>query len=233
MNPNLLLISGVSALSLAAGMTVGYFVAKKDLETRYAELASTAIAEAKLHYRRLYKRDVFESPEKAVEVLIPSGSDKKVNAAADALLAYKGDDDDGEPPQISQQGVGEALYDQIDEAVEEEQSGTVIRNVFQQALTVDENVPHLVDEEEFLANETGFTQATLTWYQGDEVLCDEKDEPIQEIDLAVGRQNLKRFEALSEDQHTIYVRNSKLNMEFEINRSTGKYVEEILGLGQR
>jgi hypothetical protein len=231
MNPNLLLIGGVSALSVAAGMTVGYFVAKKDLETRYAELASTEIAEAKLHYSRLYKRDAFESPAKAVEVLIPAGDDEKVNAAADALLAYKGED--GEPPQVSQQDVGEALYDQIDEAVEEEQSGTVIRNVFQQALSVDENVPHMIDEEEFLANETGFTQTALTWFQGDEVLCDEKDEPIQEIDLTVGRQNLKRFEALSEDQHTIYVRNSKLAMEFEINRSTGKYAEEILGLGQR
>jgi hypothetical protein len=229
MNPNILLVGGFSAFSTAAGLAVGYLVAKKDLETHYNLLARQEIAEAKLHYSRIYKRDAYESPAAAVKALIPETDDKKVNAAADALLAYQGDDD-GEPPQISQQDAGEALYDQIDEAVEEEQSGTVIRNVFQTARTVDENVPHVITQEEFEANETGFDQSSLCWYEGDNVLTDERDEPIQNSDEVVGDENLKEFNNLGEDEHQIFIRSPKIKMEFEVSRSTGKYVEEVLGL---
>lgn len=213
MNEKALLIGGVSALSVGVGLAVGYFAAKKELEKQYADLATQEIEEARTHYARLYKRDEFSTPQAAVRELIPDADDPRVIAAAEALISYK----------------GETVHE-----VPKTEAKVIVQNVFQQAVReVDETKPHVITEDEYMANDNSYDQISLTYYQGDKVLTDTRDEPIPDIDAAVGEANMLGFDQLSEDEHILYVRNNRLKVDFEVQRSTGKYAEEVLGLGSR
>jgi hypothetical protein len=208
-------IVGVSsAVSAAAGAAAGYFVAMKRLEELYAEQASKEITEAKRYYARL-NMEKYQSPADAVAALIPDKDD-----AAKAILNY--------------QGVTENAKQEVEE---------IDRNVFTDdpdgvsweeevaARTGDE--PYILSQHEFLTGESDFEQTTLTYYAGDAVLADERDEAIPNINEVVGNDNIVRFGYKSNDPKVLYIRNDRLSLEFEINLSEGKFAEEVLGLDQR
>lgn len=198
MNKVYWLVTGAALVGLGSGLGVGYLLAERHLDEFYAKLSQDEIAEAKKFYATLHKRGSFETPEQAVEALIP------VEEAADALLAYQGKVE-----------------------VTEVETTTVTRNIFEEMTKVDQTVPHIISEEQFMENGTEYLQHSLTYYEGDSVLVDERDEPIaaSEIDKTVGVSNLNSFGS----ETTIYVRNNKMQTEFEIVKSEGRYSEEVLG----
>jgi hypothetical protein len=87
--------------------------------------------------------------------------------------------------------------------------------------------PYLIGADEFVNTEVGYEQITVTYYEGDDVMVDEVDEPLtaKRIEECIGRGNLAKFGELS----VIYVRCEKFNMDFEVVRDTGKYSVEVLG----
>lgn len=91
----------------------------------------------------------------------------------------------------------------------------------------DEESPYILHIEEFMNDERGYGQTTLTYYEGDDVLVDDKDVPIYNQSGTVG--NL-RFGHGSNDQNVVYIRNAKLHSEFEVILDHGFYEHEILGV---
>lgn len=213
MNKNALILGLSVVTSTVTGAAVGYFLTKKQLETKYSELAQQEIAEAKKFYAAVRKSGPFETPEKAVKELI--GEDPKLDAAVKALTNY--------------QGVS------INPGAKDDDTGLIVKNVWKQPKPslrdIDENYPHVIDEDEFLGNETGYDQVSMTWYAGDGVLADEKDEPIDDDRLQdlVGNA-LKTYDDMAEEAHILYVRNNDLKLEIEISRSMGKFSTEVLGV---
>lgn len=67
---------------------------------------------------------------------------------------------------------------------------------------------------------TEYLKKTITWYEKARVLLDEDDEvvPQNEIDHMVGWRNLNRFGDQSSDPDTVFVRNRRLDMDFEVVR---------------
>lgn len=87
--------------------------------------------------------------------------------------------------------------------------------------------PYILHRDEFFADEKGYdNQTTLTYYQGDNVLCDEQDVPIYQHEKVVG--DLK-FGHGSGDPNVLYIRNERLEAEYEILLDSGYYVVEVLG----
>lgn len=86
--------------------------------------------------------------------------------------------------------------------------------------------PYTIHQDEYMAEESEFTQVTLTYYAGDDVLCDEQDVPIYNPESVVGQ---LKFGHGSGDGTLVYVRNPKLEVEYEIQLEPGKYAVEILG----
>lgn len=125
--------------------------------------------------------------------------------------------------------------------IEEEEEELVTTNIFEKHGTSDDyeldlsNVgsdrPYIISNEMFEDSELQYNQNTLTYYQGDRVLVDEKDQPIP-IKSVVGESNLK-FGSASGDLNLVYIRNEKLEVDFEILRSYGSYSEEVLGVPAR
>jgi hypothetical protein len=90
--------------------------------------------------------------------------------------------------------------------------------------------PHIIHQDEFMTNETGYSQVTYTYYEQDKILADEHDDVVNNVDQIVGERNLTKWGHGADDANILYVRNSKLEIEFELCRSPKSYEQEIMGL---
>lgn len=86
--------------------------------------------------------------------------------------------------------------------------------------------PYVIHVDEFSSNESDYPHETLVYYVGDDVLCDSKNQPIYNRDSLVG---LLLFGHGSDDEDLLYVRNEKIECEYEIQRMPGHFGIEILG----
>lgn len=89
--------------------------------------------------------------------------------------------------------------------------------------------PYVIHQEEFMANDDEHEQVTLTYFSGDDVLSDERDTVIAEPDVIVGLDNLQKFGHGSGDPNTVYIRNPRLEVDYEVVRSEGTFAQEVHG----
>jgi len=89
------------------------------------------------------------------------------------------------------------------------------------------DIPYVLHKDEFHDDEKDYTQTTLTYYAGDNIMTDQDDTPIYNFGHVVGP---LKFGHGSGDPNVFFVRNDKRHEEWEIVKHTGTYSEEILGL---
>lgn len=121
--------------------------------------------------------------------------------------------------------------------VQETEVEVISQNVFagnddgwdyeEETKTRNTRMPYVLHKDEFYADEKDYTQVTLTYYAGDNILVDEDDSPIYNHEQVVGP---LRFGHGSGDPNVFHVRNDKLRAEYEICRDPGLYSVEVLGL---
>lgn len=221
-------IGVATVLSAAAGWTGSFYFNKMRLRAYYEEISNREIQEAKSFYTLLNKSGPDnDSPEKVLERL--HGSD-----AVEALKTYKG------------HPVEAPVFTEEELQVEEAPPVTVVNNIFikdgvpdNEAFDYDAEVaqrstdaPYIISHDEYYQNETDYDQATLTYFEGDDVVADDRDQPLPDPEVTVGDENLARFGHGSKDNNIVYVRNDELEVDFEILRSNGKYAKEVLGFDE-
>lgn len=91
-------------------------------------------------------------------------------------------------------------------------------------------VPYIIHQDEYSAGESGYQQVSYTYWAKDDILTDEDETVIENRDNLIGENNLRRMGHGSDDINIVYVRNSQLELEFEICRHEGSYEEVVLGL---
>jgi hypothetical protein len=90
--------------------------------------------------------------------------------------------------------------------------------------------PYVIHEDEAQNDKRDYSKVQYTYFELDETMVDSEDnQPIPQMDLIVGRDNLK-FGHGSSDADTVYVRNDTLNTDMMIVRVNKSYEEEILGM---
>lgn len=115
----------------------------------------------------------------------------------------------------------------IEEAEEIETDSTAYRELLANR---DENEPYVITIDEFMTdNLPGYDNQTLTYFQSDDTLIDEREKIIPEVEATVGSESLTRFGYFSKDQNIVYVRNDRTKMQFEIVLDERSYVEAIAG----
>lgn len=87
--------------------------------------------------------------------------------------------------------------------------------------------PYIIHKDEFWANELDYSQSTLTYYAGDDIMADEEDAPVYNYLKVTGP---LKFGHGSGDPHVFHVRNDKNRAEYEILLHESLYSEEVLGL---
>lgn len=88
------------------------------------------------------------------------------------------------------------------------------------------DVPYVIHRDEFFNEEMDYHQSTLTYFRGDDILIDENDVPIYNYVETVGE---LKFGHGSGDKNVVYIRNERIECEYEVLLSNGYYTVEILG----
>lgn len=87
--------------------------------------------------------------------------------------------------------------------------------------------PYVIHIDEFVSNEMGYEQVTLTYYKGDDVMADMREKPVYDYHSKLGE---LRFGHGSRDQTIVYIRNEVDEVEYEVILHTGHYAIEVMGL---
>lgn len=87
--------------------------------------------------------------------------------------------------------------------------------------------PYIIHYDEFMSNETGYHQETLTYYRGDDIVADQQDSPIYNYSSLMGE---LRFGHGSNDPNVVYIRNDEIHMEWEVLLHEGSFSYEVAGV---
>jgi hypothetical protein len=96
----------------------------------------------------------------------------------------------------------------------------------------DESKPFRIDADEF--NDESYehyTKISLTYYAGDGVLVDDRDDPIRIFTRVTGPLKVEDFGGVSLDPYIQYVRNHKMESDFDIVLKQTSYADAILNYG--
>lgn len=226
-----------AAIGTAAGAVIGFVIAHRKAETKFNQIAEQEIEQMRAHYEE--KRRALEA-----EVLKPKLEEiiEERGYSVDPPMVVT-------PPTAIVEAAQEAVDNEEDENEDEVVDAVIIedpvadaiveRNVFKQVQEESDWDEHEerrkrsplrpfvihVDERE----DGAFPTATYTYYEGDDVLCDEQDQPVEDRERLVGEQNLERFGHGSNDPDIVYIRNPPLEMDIEVIKSPNTFAEEVHG----
>lgn len=222
------ILGSASVASLGVGCVSGWFAARRVLEKAYAIRLTEEIQQTKAFYDNLHKDDPEVLAEKFLDEesapqkhLYDTTSDEvptEVLERVASSMAKAQEELVVEAAPIGQEAVHNAFdnpapaWVQSDEEMER-------RN----------GVPYIISHEEFYENQWEFEEGHLVYYEGDDTLADSRDEPIPEQYNTVGELTLEKFGHGSPDPNIVYVCNEKMEMIFEIARSTKSFAEDVLG----
>lgn len=230
-NPAVLI--GVAVVAAGAAGFIAWKISEKRTSARYEEILKDEIEQAKELYMRLGKAGDYSTPESTVKALVP-------DEVVDAVVSYSGREKQGgiRYDKVSDVPAPEPMEETVQVVATEKTVNVFVESAVDPSVwdynheiaNREPDKPYVISLAEFRENEEGHEQQTLQYYQGDDVLCDSRDEPIDAVDYTVGDDNLVRFGHGSEDNNVVYIRNERLDTDFEVLRSAGHYQKEVLGL---
>jgi hypothetical protein len=95
----------------------------------------------------------------------------------------------------------------------------------------DPDHPYIITVDQYMDNEIHEdNKISVMYYEEDDVLVDEREQRVPDIEGTVGSSNLHKFGLGSKDPNVLYVRNEKLNADFEIILDRRSYQEVVLGI---
>lgn len=91
--------------------------------------------------------------------------------------------------------------------------------------------PYMIEESNFSEENTCYDKLTVFYYKQDETLSDESEEMIQDVRGTIGEEALSTLEEneYEGDVATVYVRNEKLGIDYEVIALDKSYSWDILG----
>lgn len=216
---NKVAVIGGTLIGLAVGAAGGWFTAKKILTKHMDEVIEASVeAETelvRLHYSARNKPPLAEVAQRRIPGATLTGLEGEPN-------------DEGPSVEVLERVIKGLKYGKS--------TSELARNVFQRGPVIDEGetvpnpeIPYVISADEYFEGEKEYTQLTLTYFAGDDVLADEGEMPLVEVDATVGNANLDRFGDRSKDPNVVYIRNDRLEIDYEVCKSTGKYAEEVAG----
>lgn len=230
----LIVLIAVGAAAGAAGAVFAHLLTKRMLKTKYEMLMEEELEKTREFFanRTYVEPDALEHPVDPEEMLA------EVSAPKTEMVDYSSmsrgnefvDKTEG-PAVISEERL--AAIAAVDEVEAQE------RNAFDENVEADWEIateqnrqakkPYVISKDEFFENDMDWPQFTFTWFEGDGVLADEKEDMVADPDNIAGNWNLERFGWKSQDPNTVYVRVPEHEMEVEVIKSEGTFAAEVHG----
>ena len=230
-------------LGAAAGAGIGWYISKK----QYEAIMADELVQIKNHYDISARREK-TGPYSKIEDLARQLREDNAKEYKEGLkrLGYSSEEEAEEDPKFDRkefmQELGIISDDELimDEAPisndipeqEDEDEDTPDDgswNAFDYShQNRDPEIPYVISYEEFSEEHLDFNKNTITWFDGDETLTDEREEVIPEVVSYVGEDALTRFGDGSHDENIVYVRNERMGVDFEVVLNKGKYSVIVL-----
>lgn len=96
----------------------------------------------------------------------------------------------------------------------------------------DQSGPYIITHEQFSDEYLAARKLSVTYYADDDILCDDRDVPFNDRVRTVGADFADHFGDRSADPDMVYVRNRRIDIDFEIIRNHGSYKQVVLGYGK-
>lgn len=235
---------GLLAGGVVGAVAAGFFVEKR-LRGKYETLAESEIEGMREHF---HAKVVALEGKPALDGLV---RDLGYTAAGDSSAEGQTPSAPGEPN--TTKGVTDAEevgpQEVVPEALGQDSlaQAEVDRNVFQEAEDRLEEIdpdegwdydiekanrshdrPYVIHRDEQGEN-PGYTEATFTYYEADDVVCDAQDKIIDSREEVLGDFQDK-FGHGSGDPNVVYIRNDSLGAVIEVCRSPNSFSEEVHGI---
>jgi len=227
-------LSHVAVFAIGAGL--GFLVTKKLLEEHYAELAQEEIDSVKEMFlrthtvktetldadgREYYSKNEYQENGTTEEEYDekrsnPSGVMARSSLSVKAVkseqvkqnyhLIKKTEDDEDEPEETAPEEDGQEEMD---------------------LEGIDRTVPYLIDDREYSEEFEHHEKVSLYYYTFDAVLCNENEEPVEDVDELVGQDCM---DALASGEMCVWVRNEPLGIDYEICAVRNSYSQAVHGI---
>lgn len=86
--------------------------------------------------------------------------------------------------------------------------------------------PYIIERGEYLNGKQWYEKLDYIYYEGDDTLADDKDEPIDDPEDIVGSRFRELFGRDADDPDVLYIRNEQRGADFEISRVNRNYDDE-------
>jgi hypothetical protein len=211
----------IAASSMCIGFGIGHIVAYRRLVAQFEQRLEKETAGMREFYQTAKKP--YSTPQEAAAALIQeSDADESDDNNTAKTIADK----------VAYHKIVKTHYesdpDDSQEALAVEAEIGVVKEIKHHNLFIED--PHIISQEEFMQNDSSYIQSTLTYYRGDGVLTDDRENIIEELDDTVGSSNMEKFGQNSSDPNVLHIRNGRLQMEFEVCLSDNSYRREVLGI---
>jgi hypothetical protein len=234
------------AIGTAAGAVAGFYIAYRKAETKYSKIADDEIVVMREHYQMKARAAEGTAQKSALSALVedrgyssPSENPPMAVQPPDKVIISE-DERAGEPTDDD----SAMAEDEVEGPNGVKPQEPEVRNIFRErdARVIEHewdyheekkhrspDVPYVIHYDE--RHEMDYQEVTLTYYSGDDVLCDERDSVMDEAERErlVGEKNLGRFGHGSNDPSIVYVRNDDLELVYEVVLSPNSYAEEVHG----
>lgn len=216
-------ISGVSGL--VVGGALGFVVTRHILKTKYEAIAQEEIDDVKKFYYDKYTNretgEVREADDSAED------ADSEVDEQLEADLKQL--DDIVNRRGYSRDEVEEDIPRYNPAMTIEEQTPIDNEEFMAFVATRDTTQPYVISLDEFMDEHEEYDKHTLTYFESDETLIDSSEKIIPEVEATVGVDPLTMFGRFSKDKNIVYVRNERLEMDYEVCLDERSYTEAIAG----
>lgn len=94
----------------------------------------------------------------------------------------------------------------------------------------DPQQPYVISVGEFMDDDPVHDKITITYFEDDDTLCDEREEVIPDILNTIGIECLTMFGHLSDDPSIVYVRSERIATDFEVICDKRSYSDVVLDM---
>lgn len=210
--------TAVGVVGVATGFTAGYFLGRRNGECIVYEVGD------RFETDNSDEEDDVDIPVDVVSSLVENDpafevllEDEGVSAGEDFVKKKLLND------------VANAITDEEVSVTEDVFDEPAIANIFDASAEEEKKVggePYIITVEAYAENVNDWTQETLNYYAGDDIVTTQDNTPIYNHSDILGELN---FGYGSHNQDSVYIRNEKMRMEWEVLRTNGRYEIEVLG----